>query len=120
MWDTFRAAHPLYTILVPERVDDFVNSLLDEADQQGFLPIWPLWGKDSSGRWVEPFDPNRFGGAAGFTEGKAWQYTWHVLHDVAGLAAAMGGAARAVERLERLFTAVRRPRLKALQAAFVV
>ena len=223
LWDTFRAAHPLYTTLVPERVDDFVNSMLDFADQQGHLPVWPLWGKesycmianhavpvivdaylkgfrgfdaerayalvkrtltepdakrikndiedytrfgyipndrvygesvsrtlemcyddacaarfaaalgktedaaffrrrsgnwrnlfdpktgfmrpkDSSGRWIEPFDPGAFGPQAGFTEGNSWQYTWHVLHDAEGLAEALGGREKAVARLEALFT----------------
>ena len=47
IWDTYRAAHPLYTILSPERVDGFVNSMLRQNDEQGFLPIWALWGKET-------------------------------------------------------------------------
>jgi len=47
IWDTYRAAHPLYTILSPERVDGFVNSMLHQNDEQGFLPIWALWGKET-------------------------------------------------------------------------
>ncbi len=47
LWDTYRAAHPLYTILSPERVDGFVNSMLHQFDEQGFLPIWALWGKET-------------------------------------------------------------------------
>ena len=47
LWDTYRAAHPLYTILAPEWVDGFVNSMLHQFDQQGFLPIWALWGKET-------------------------------------------------------------------------
>ena len=46
-WDTYRAAHPFYTMIVPERVDGFVNSLIDQAEVQGFLPIWGLWGKEN-------------------------------------------------------------------------
>ncbi len=42
LWDTFRAAHPLYTLIVPERVDGFVNSMLGHFDARGFLPIWTL------------------------------------------------------------------------------
>ena len=222
LWDTFRAAHPLYTILQPARVDDLVNSMLDHADEQGYLPIWPLWCKeshcmianhavpvvvdaylkgfrgfdaerawravktslvapdarrikndvgtyarfgyvphdrvygesvsrtlemayddacaarfaaalgkgaeaeafrrragswrnlfdaasgfmrprDSDGRWVEPFNPRTFGGTAGYTEGNAWQYAWHVMHDLDGLAAAFGGRDRALARLSALF-----------------
>lgn len=47
LWDTFRAAHPLYTLLVPERVDDFVLTMLDHHQAQGYLPIWPIWGGET-------------------------------------------------------------------------
>ena len=47
LWDTFRAAHPLYTILAPERVDGFVRSLLRVYRRNGYLPIWGLWGTDN-------------------------------------------------------------------------
>ena len=46
-WDTFRAAHPLYTLITPEKVDDFVNSTLRQAEKQGYMPIWTLWGVDN-------------------------------------------------------------------------
>ena len=46
-WDTFRAAHPLYTILVPERAAEFVDSMLEQGRRTGYLPIWTLWGKDN-------------------------------------------------------------------------
>lgn len=47
LWDTYRAAHPFYTLMVPEKVDGFVNSLVEQAEVQGFLPIWGLWGKET-------------------------------------------------------------------------
>lgn len=47
LWDTYRAAHPLYTVLCPERVDGFIQSMLAQYREQGYLPIWPLWGKDT-------------------------------------------------------------------------
>jgi predicted alpha-1,2-mannosidase len=47
LWDTFRAAHPLYTILVPEMVDDFVLTLLDHHKAAGYLPMWPIWGQET-------------------------------------------------------------------------
>jgi len=47
LWDTYRAAHPLYTILVPEKVDDFVTSLIAQQQQQGFFPIWGLANKET-------------------------------------------------------------------------
>ena len=49
LWDTFRAAHPLFTILCPEIVDDVVNSFMRYYDAQGFLPIWTLGGTDNFG-----------------------------------------------------------------------
>lgn len=221
-WDTFRAAHPLYTLLVPEKVPFFVESELDQYARTGHLASWALWGRDvqgmigthavpplvdaclkglvtdgterrvysavrsslrvrhgarikedwdvldrwgyyphdfipesssrtlecayddecarrlaeklgeaddvsffarragywrnvfdertgfarprrSDGGWVEPFDPTDNGGTYGFTEGNAWQYTWHVLHDIPGLMAAMGGKARFAAKLQELF-----------------
>ena len=228
LWDTFRAAHPLYTEIVPEKVPLFVNSLLEQGRRNGYLPIWPLWGKetqgmigthsvpvivdaylkgfsgvdwhaayrqiretltnhhparrkedwavldrygyypfdlvraegvsrllectyddycagrmaeklghrndaaffyaraqgwtnvfdaatlfvrgkDSHGAWRTPFDPravnHNHGGRGDFTEGNAYQWTWHVLHDIAGLVARMGGTEAARERLDGLFAA---------------
>ena len=46
-WDTFRAAHPLYTILVPEIVPDLVRSMQRQGEFTGYLPIWTLWGRDN-------------------------------------------------------------------------
>jgi len=48
LWDTYRAAHPLYTLLQPERVPDFINSMLAINDQQGRLPVWHLYGSDTN------------------------------------------------------------------------
>ena len=223
LWDTFRAAHPLFTIIAPEIVGDVVNSFMRYYRAQGFLPIWTLCGTDnygmignhsvpvivdaylkgfggfdpdtlyaaikrsltedhikydwgaydacgyfpddvtlvesvsrtlecgfddwcaarmarelgheedaaffekragywhnvfdpethlmrarnSAGEWETPFDPFhvahwKTGGA--YTEGNAWQYTWHVLQDVPGLMEAMGGREAFVAKLDSLFT----------------
>lgn len=223
LWDTYRAAHPLYTIIAPEKVDDIVNSMLAQYDEQGFLPIWSLWGienycmignhavpvivdaylkgfdgfdaerafeaikhslttplpksdwtqydrygyfpfdltvnesvsrtleccyddycaaqmaralgkesdydffinrsgfyknifdpqtklmraKDSKGVWREPFDkftPSHDSTCGGdYTEGNAWQYVWHVQHDVDGLIELMGGSEAFCAKLDTLF-----------------
>ena len=42
LWDTFRAAHPLYTIIEPERSVDFVKTLMAKYDEGGIMPIWDL------------------------------------------------------------------------------
>ncbi len=224
LWDTYRAAHPLYTILSPEKVDGFVNSMLRQYDNQGFLPIWALWGKetycmignhavpvivdaylkgfrgfdvekayeavktsltkdhlksswevydkygyypfdmvneesvsrtlesvyddycaaqfaktmgkdddfeffskrsnyyknlfdpsnmlmrgkDSNGNWRTPFNSfslSHAGTSGGdYTEGNAWQYTWHVQHDIPGLIDLMGGKEYFTTKLDSLFT----------------
>ncbi len=225
LWDTYRAAHPFYTLMVPERVDDFVSSLVDQADAQGFIPIWALWGKDnycmvanhgvsviaeayrkgfrgfdaerafdaikrtqtvshplksdwevytrygyfptdlteaesvssslesvyddyaaadmarrmgkeedaayfgeranyyknlfdkqtnfmrprlSDGSWKSPFDPSNVTHAESsggdYTEGNAWQYTWHVQHDIPGLIELFGGEEIFMNKLDSLFT----------------
>ncbi|OGV71069.1 MAG: alpha-mannosidase [Lentisphaerae bacterium RIFOXYA12_FULL_48_11] len=223
LWDTYRAAHPLYTILTPERVDGFVNTMIAHQKAQGYVPIWTLWGKenhcmianhsvpvivdaylkgfrgfdaeaafqaiktsltvnhqksdwdvymkygylpfdiikgesvsrtleyvyddycaaqfakalgkkedaeyfgkraghyknmfcpetkfmrgrDSKGEWRNPFDPFKLnhGANSGFdyTEGNAWQYTWHVQHDPDGLIALVGGKDAFAEKLSKLF-----------------
>lgn len=42
LWDTFRAAHPLYTIVTPEQNQAFIRSLLRKYDEGGILPKWKL------------------------------------------------------------------------------
>ena len=223
LWDTFRAAHPLYTIVAPERVTGFIKSMLHQYDNQGFLPIWALWGKenfcmignhavpvivdaylkgfrdfdtqkaynaiktsltkdhknssweiydryqyypidsiinesvsktlecgyddycaamfaksmnktedynffmnrsryyknlfdpqlklmrgkDSKGKWRAPFLPFSLSHASSsggdYTEGNAWQYSWHVLQDIPGLIKLMGGNEAFTTKLDSLF-----------------
>lgn len=43
MWDTYRALHPLMTILEPERTRDMIKSLILKAEQGGWMPIFPAW-----------------------------------------------------------------------------
>lgn len=47
LWDTFRAAHPLYTLLHTDKTEDFVKSMIRQYDDYGYLPIWQLWGQDN-------------------------------------------------------------------------
>ncbi len=42
LWDTYRAAHPLYTIIEADRTNDFVNTFLAKYDEGGIMPIWDL------------------------------------------------------------------------------
>jgi predicted alpha-1,2-mannosidase len=42
LWDTFRAAHPLYTIIDQKRTVDFIRTFLAQYEQGGRLPVWEL------------------------------------------------------------------------------
>mgnify|MGYP003293756457 CR=1 FL=1 len=47
LWDTFRAAHPLFTYTAPERVPDMINSFIAHYEQHGRLPVWNMWGSET-------------------------------------------------------------------------
>ncbi|WP_115462674.1 GH92 family glycosyl hydrolase [Winogradskyella aurantiaca] len=42
LWDTYRATHPLYTLIEQERTNDFINTFLAKYDEGGIMPIWDL------------------------------------------------------------------------------
>ena len=44
LWDTYRAAMPLMSIIQKERMTDIVNTMINICDEQGRLPVWHLWG----------------------------------------------------------------------------
>ncbi|TDR70252.1 GH92 family glycosyl hydrolase [Photobacterium lutimaris] len=44
MWDTFRAVHPLHTIINPERAEEYANDLIRKYQEGGILPKWELHG----------------------------------------------------------------------------
>lgn len=47
LWDTFRASHPLFTLICPERVGDMAQSLIDFGEQHGRLPVWSMWSSET-------------------------------------------------------------------------
>jgi len=47
LWDTYRTLNPLMTLIQPERVNDFVNTMLAIYQQQGKLPIWHLQDRET-------------------------------------------------------------------------
>lgn len=47
LWDTFRATHPLFTILEPKRTEDFLQSFLAHYREGGRLPVWELAGNET-------------------------------------------------------------------------
>ena len=59
LWDTFRAVHPMYTLLIPDSVGGFVNSMMEaythkpvdvanESESNKYLPRWSLWGRETN------------------------------------------------------------------------
>ena len=47
LWDTYRALHPLLTIIEPDRTEDFVYTMLQHFQQGGELTMWELWGHET-------------------------------------------------------------------------
>ncbi|MFO8002346.1 MAG: GH92 family glycosyl hydrolase, partial [Marinilabilia sp.] len=77
LWDTYRAIHPLFTIVQTERVNDMVNSMLTIYEQQGKLPIWHLMGNETNtmvGYSAVPVVTDAvFKGFDGFDHDLAWE-----------------------------------------------
>lgn len=48
LWDTYRALHPLMTIIDPVRNRDFIQTMLHIYEQQGKLPVWHLHGNETN------------------------------------------------------------------------
>ncbi len=70
--------------------------------QTGFMR-----GKDSTGKFVEPFDPllSEHGFDGQYIEGTAWQHSFFVPHDIQGLANLYGGKSSLIKKMDELFTA---------------
>ena len=64
--------------------------------------------RKADGTWKAPFNPSALGHSESiggdYTEGNAWQYTWHVQHDVPGLIQLFGGEEPFLNKLDSLFT----------------
>jgi predicted alpha-1,2-mannosidase len=48
LWDTYRAEHPLLTLVAADRVADMVNSMLAFGRESGALPVWPLMANETN------------------------------------------------------------------------
>lgn len=77
LWDTFRAAHPLYTVINESQVSDFINSMLAHYDESGLLPVWELAGNETNtmtGYHAVPVVTDAiFKGIGGFDVDKAYE-----------------------------------------------
>ena len=47
LWDTYRAAHPLFTYTEPERVNDMIKSFIAFYEQNNRLPVWNFYGSET-------------------------------------------------------------------------
>lgn len=78
MWDTYRALHPLMTILEPSRTLDMVKSLVLKAEQGGWMPIFPAWSNYTAamiGDHVSTMISDAYmKGIKGFDTEKAYKY----------------------------------------------
>ncbi len=63
------------------------------------------------GGFREPFDPTASGYGSDYTEGNAWQYSWYVPQDVAGLGRALGGEQKLIDKLDQVFDAKVDPKI---------
>ena len=61
--------------------------------------------RKSTGEFRTPFDPNVSNFGSDYTEGSAWQYSWYMPHDNAGLISFLGGDAGLVSKMDQVFDA---------------
>ena len=77
-WDTYRAVHPLMTILEPDRSADVLNSIVDKAEHGDWLPIFPCWNHYTAGmigdHLVSVIGDAYLKGITDFDIKKAYQY----------------------------------------------
>ncbi len=48
LWDTYRATHPFFTLVERKRTGDFINTMIDQYNQSGRLPVWELAANETN------------------------------------------------------------------------
>jgi len=48
LWDTYRAVHPLFNLICPDKNTDFIRTMLQQYSQSGLLPVWELAGCENN------------------------------------------------------------------------
>ncbi len=92
LWDTFRAAHPLYTLIDKKRTTDYINTFIAQYEQGGRLPVWELASNETDCmigyHSVSVIADAMAKGITGFDYEKAFQASKaSAMRDVLGLAA---------------------------------
>jgi predicted alpha-1,2-mannosidase len=105
-WTIARTAQVMGRADIAKQFDERAGNWRNVFDPKtGFIRA-----RNSDGRFREPFNPAVAGYYGDYTEGNAWQYTWYVPQDTAGLIRAMGGNKKFVRRLDTLFDSKVDPR----------
>lgn len=100
-WTIARMAQAMGKIDVAATFDKRAGNWRNAFDKDtGFMRA-----RKRDGSFRTPFDPSASGYGTDYTEGNAWQYSWYVPQDVAGLAAAHGGSDKLLARLDEVFNA---------------
>ena len=85
LWDTYRALHPLLTIIDRRRTTDFIQTFLRQFEQGGRLPVWELWGNETDtmiGYHAVPVIADAWlKGIDGFDHDLAWRAMVHSADD---------------------------------------
>ena len=98
-WTLARAASAMGRPDIAKQFDARARSWRNVFDPRtGFVRA-----RNSDGKFRDPFDPAAAGYYGDYTEGNAWQYSWYVPQDTAGLIRAMGGNKRFIGKLDALF-----------------
>ena len=98
-WTIAEAAHHLHREDVAQRFSKRAENWRNVFNaRDGFVEP-----KLADGQFRVPFDPGKAGAGSGFTEGNAWQYSWFVPQDEAGLIRELGGDEKAVAKLDEVF-----------------
>ena len=81
LWDTYRATHPLFTIIEQERTSDFINTFIRQYEEGGMLPAWELSGNETGcmiGYHAVPVIVDAYmKGILGYDVGKAYEAMKH-------------------------------------------
>jgi predicted alpha-1,2-mannosidase len=79
-WDTFRAAHPLYTLVTPDLQLDVIKTMLDDFRDSGWGPRWKLGPKEvfcMPGSWCDVIIPDTYiKGITDFDTEQAWNLVY--------------------------------------------
>nr|WP_031310257.1 GH92 family glycosyl hydrolase [Sphingobium sp. C100] len=98
-WTIARLARQLGDIATAERFDKRAQNWRNSFDAKtGFLRA-----RKADGTFRTPFDPTAINYGSDYTEGNAWQYSWFMPHDQAGMFRLLGGDAKTVAKLDAMF-----------------